>query len=86
VNQCRGFIYFVFVQSVIVFVGQTLTMASTLFGNNVTNFLLSMGDSKQGQFQIRHDDEAVRGALVTQGGEVGLALFTHVILHSQNTN
>jgi NAD(P) transhydrogenase len=44
--------------------------ASTLFGNNIANFLLSMGDSKQGQFQIRHDDEAVRGALVTQGGEV----------------
>ena len=44
--------------------------SSTLFGNNIANFLLSMGDSKQGVFEIRHDDEAVRGALVTQSGKV----------------
>uniref|UniRef100_A0A7S0SHF6 proton-translocating NAD(P)(+) transhydrogenase n=2 Tax=Mantoniella antarctica TaxID=81844 RepID=A0A7S0SHF6_9CHLO len=44
--------------------------SSTLFGNNVANLLLSMGDSKQGQFQINHHDEAVRGALVTQNGKV----------------
>jgi NAD(P) transhydrogenase len=25
-----------------------------------------MGDAKEGRFEIRHDDEAVRGALVTQ--------------------
>ena len=44
--------------------------ASTLFGNNIDNFMLSMGDSKRGVFQNNHDDEAVRGALVTQDREV----------------
>ena len=44
--------------------------SSTLFGNNIANFLLSMGDSKAKEFEIRHDDEAVRGALVTQSGRV----------------
>ena len=41
--------------------------SSTLFGNNVVNFLLSMGDSKAKEFSISHEDEAVRGALLTQG-------------------
>ena len=40
------------------------------FGNNVANFILSMGDSKEARFEIRHDDEAVRGALVTQDFQV----------------
>ena len=29
-----------------------------------------MGDAKEGRFEIKHSDEAVRGALVTQGGQV----------------
>ena len=36
-------------------------MSSTLFANNVTNFLLSMGDPKEKRFYIDHKDEAVRG-------------------------
>lgn len=50
--------------------GRCAAQSSTLFGNNVANFILSMGDSKQGRFEIRHDDEAVRGALVTQDFQV----------------
>ena len=46
--------------------GRCAAQSSTLFGNNVANFILSMGDAKEGRFEIRHDDEAVRGALVTQ--------------------
>lgn len=46
--------------------GRCAAQSSTLFGNNVSNFILSMGDAKEGRFEIRHDDEAVRGALVTQ--------------------
>ena len=50
--------------------GRCAAQSSTLFGNNVANFILSMGDSKQARFEIRHDDEAVRGALVTQDFQV----------------
>ena len=53
--------------------GRCAGQASTLFGNNVANFLLSMGDNKKGEpgvFTISHDDQAVRGALVTQDGTV----------------
>ena len=46
--------------------GRCAAQSSTLFGNNVSNFILSMGDAKEGRYEIRHDDEAVRGALVTQ--------------------
>jgi len=45
-------------------------MSSTLFANNVTNFLLSMGDPKEKRFYIDHKDEAVRGALVLEKGEM----------------
>jgi len=44
--------------------------SSTLFGNNIANFIMSMGDAKEGRFEIRLDDEAVRGALVTQNGKI----------------
>ena len=50
--------------------GRCAAQSSTLFGNNVANFILSMGDSKEARFEIRHDDEAVRGALVTQDFQV----------------
>ena len=44
--------------------------ASAMFANNVTNFLLSMGDSKAGVFRVDPEaDEAVRGALVTADGK-----------------
>lgn len=49
------------------------TQSSTLLSNNITKFLLSMGPftSKQkGVFNIDHKDDAVRGALVTQGGKL----------------
>lgn len=43
--------------------------ASSLFGNNVASYLLSMGDQKAGRFYIDHEDEAVRGALISQDGQ-----------------
>nr|AAK18179.1 nicotinamide nucleotide transhydrogenase [Acetabularia acetabulum] len=42
--------------------------SSTLFANNVTKYLLSMGE--KGQFYIDHEDEAVRGAMVVENGEM----------------
>lgn len=41
--------------------------------NNISKFLLSMGPfttKEQGRFYVDHKDEAVRGALVTQDGQV----------------
>eukprot|EP01025_Chloroclados_australasicus_P021465 TRINITY_DN2258_c1_g1_i1.p1 TRINITY_DN2258_c1_g1~~TRINITY_DN2258_c1_g1_i1.p1 ORF type:complete len:1160 (-),score=185.00 TRINITY_DN2258_c1_g1_i1:305-3673(-) len=40
--------------------------SSTLFANNVTKYLLSMGE--KGMFYIDHEDEAVRGAMVLEKG------------------
>lgn len=43
--------------------------ASTMFSNNVTNFVLSMTDAKAATFRVDADaDEAVRGALITSSG------------------
>ena len=44
--------------------------ASSLFANNVSAFLLSMGDDKAGTFYLDHKDEAVRGALVVEDGKL----------------
>ncbi|KAL6776704.1 hypothetical protein ACKKBF_B30620 [Auxenochlorella protothecoides x Auxenochlorella symbiontica] len=48
------------------------TQSSTLFSNNISKFLLSMGPftGHKGQFCIDHADEAVRGALVLEAGEL----------------
>lgn len=47
--------------------------SSTLYSNNITKFLLSMGPhttKTKGEFLIDHDDQAVRGALVTEAGKI----------------
>jgi H+-translocating NAD(P) transhydrogenase len=45
------------------------TQSSTLYSNNITKFLLSMtGPDKH--FKIDFEDEVVRGAVVTLGGEI----------------
>lgn len=49
------------------------TQSSTLYSNNITKFLLSMGPQttkKKGEFFIDPEDQAVRGALITQNGKV----------------
>lgn len=46
------------------------TQSSTLYANNISKFLLSMGDVKQQLFEIRHDDEVVRGSMVLRDGEL----------------
>lgn len=46
--------------------------SSALYSNNITKFLLSMGPHStkvKGEFLIDHEDQAVRGALVTEGGK-----------------
>lgn len=48
------------------------SQSSQLYSNNITKFLLSMGPQttkKKGEFLIDHDDQAVRGALVTENGK-----------------
>lgn len=48
------------------------TQSSTLYSNNITKFLLSMGPHTtkvKGEFLIDHEDQAVRGALVTEAGK-----------------
>ncbi|KAL1989987.1 hypothetical protein VTN49DRAFT_7184 [Thermomyces lanuginosus] len=45
------------------------TQSSTLYSNNITKFLLSMAD-KEKRFKIDLEDEVVRGAIVTLGGEI----------------
>jgi NAD(P) transhydrogenase len=45
------------------------TQSSTLYSNNITKFLLSM-TPKDKEFGIDLSDEVVRGAIVTQNGEV----------------
>lgn len=44
------------------------TQSSTLYSNNIVKFLLSM--SKNNDFVIDLEDEVVRGAIVTQTGEI----------------
>ena len=44
------------------------TQSSTLYSNNVTKFLLSIGGD--GRFAINLEDEVVRGAIVLQNGNV----------------
>lgn len=49
------------------------TQSSTLYSNNITKFLLSMGPHStkvKGEFLIDHEDQAVRGALITQDGNL----------------
>lgn len=49
------------------------TQSSTLYSNNISKFLLSMGpftSGKKGEFMIDHKDDAVRGALVLEEGEL----------------
>ena len=44
------------------------TQASTLYGNNIAKFLLSVGEKEH--FSINLEDEVVRGALITHNGQV----------------
>ncbi|GBE82186.1 PNTB-domain-containing protein [Sparassis crispa] len=44
------------------------TQSSTLYSNNITKFLLSIGDS--GRFAVNLEDEVVRGALVVHNGQL----------------
>ncbi|KAK9824598.1 hypothetical protein WJX72_011597 [[Myrmecia] bisecta] len=49
------------------------TQASTLYSNNITKYLLSMGPfttKKKDEFWIDHKDDAVRAALVLDNGEL----------------
>lgn len=46
--------------------------SSSLYSNNITKFFLSMGPHStkvKGEFLIDHEDQAVRGALVTENGK-----------------
>ncbi|KAI0082607.1 PNTB-domain-containing protein [Panus rudis PR-1116 ss-1] len=45
------------------------TQSSTLYSNNITKFLLSIGDGN-GNFRINLDDEVVRGSIVIHRGQV----------------
>ena len=44
------------------------TQSSTLYSNNITKFLLSLGQNKE--FSINLEDEVVRGSIVVHRGEV----------------
>ncbi|RDB21183.1 NAD(P) transhydrogenase, mitochondrial [Hypsizygus marmoreus] len=44
------------------------TQSSTLYSNNITKFLLSLGD--KGKFALNLDDEVVRGSIVVHEGEI----------------
>lgn len=44
------------------------TQSSTLYGNNVTKLLLSMGEKEH--FHINLEDEVVRGSIVTMAGKI----------------
>lgn len=49
------------------------TQSSTLYSNNITKFLLSMGPfttKDKTRFLVDHEDSAVRGALVLDNGEM----------------
>lgn len=44
------------------------TQSSTLYANNISKFLLSIGENKH--FDIRLEDEVVRGSIVLKNGEL----------------
>lgn len=44
------------------------TQASTLYGNNISKFLLSIGE--QDHFNINLEDEVVRGSIITHNGKL----------------
>lgn len=44
------------------------TQSSTLYANNISKFLLSIGEKDH--FHINLDDEVVRGSIVLKGGEL----------------
>lgn len=44
--------------------------SSTLYANNVSKFLFSIGDQKEKLFDIRLEDEVVRGSIVLQNGNL----------------
>lgn len=46
------------------------TQSSTLYANNIVNLLTDMTPEKDGQLVVDLDDQVVRGALVTHGGEM----------------
>ncbi|KAI9030307.1 NAD(P) transhydrogenase [Hyaloraphidium curvatum] len=46
------------------------TQSSTLYSNNIVNFLLSIGSPKEPYLRVDMQDEVTRGALVTLEGEV----------------
>ncbi|CAL1704605.1 unnamed protein product [Somion occarium] len=45
------------------------TQSSTLYSNNITKFLLSIGDGK-GNFAVNLEDEVVRGSIVVHRGQI----------------
>ena len=47
------------------------TQASTLYGNNISKFLLSIGE--QSHYNINLEDEVVRGSIILH--DVSIALF-----------
>ncbi|KAF3221917.1 hypothetical protein TWF191_006965 [Orbilia oligospora] len=46
------------------------TQSSTLYGNNITKFLLSMEGAEGKSFAVDLNDEVVRGSIVTQNGSI----------------
>lgn len=46
------------------------TQSSSLYANNLVNFLVDMTPEKDGKFVVDMDDEVVRGSMVTHQGEV----------------
>src|SRR5688572_1428074 len=44
------------------------TQSSTLYSNNISKFLLSIGDNNR--FNINLEDEVVRGSMVVNKGEI----------------
>lgn len=44
------------------------TQSSTLYANNISKLLLSMGG--QGRFHVNLQDEVIRGCIITQDGEL----------------
>uniref|UniRef100_A0A6A7FPX7 NAD(P) transhydrogenase, mitochondrial n=1 Tax=Hirondellea gigas TaxID=1518452 RepID=A0A6A7FPX7_9CRUS len=44
------------------------TQASTLYGNNISKFLLSMGEKDH--YYINLEDEVIRGSIITHGGKL----------------
>lgn len=45
------------------------TQSSTLYGNNISKFLLAMGESK-GHFDVNLEDEVVRGSIILKEGNL----------------